>query len=165
MINLETLQDCKKCGPTCESLPPSGDWNTAKLVVIYEQATKQDHNYGELFQNRGCYAAKKELFKYFKESELYFTSLTKCYNGNIEICQRTWLDQETEDKFLLIMGAKVYGAIYEKASDFSKNVGKIDENCAVWYSPSLFETRGSSFYDEFNDFCKGIKNVLEKKSS
>lgn len=163
MINLDVLKDCKKCGPTCESLPPSGDWSTAKIVVIYEQATKQDHRYGELFQNRGCYAARKELLKYFREQDLYFTSLAKCHNGNSDICQRAWLDQETSGKFLLIMGAKVYGAIYEKASNFPKNVGKIDQDAAVWYSPMLFESRGAAFYDEFNDFCKGIKNVLEKK--
>ena len=60
------------------------------------------------------------------------------------------------------MGAKVYGAIYEKASHFQKNVGKIDQDAAIWYSPMLFESRDSAFYDEFNDFCKGIKNAIEK---
>jgi uracil-DNA glycosylase len=160
LINLEQLIDCRLCGATCQPLKPSGDLETCKIIVVSDAPNKQDLRFGELFENQGAYFCKKVLFKYFKKEDLYFTCIQKCINGNSEICSRKWLDFETKGKYIILMGKTAYSEFFD-SKDFSENVGSYSKEFGIWYSPSLFETRGKDFVEKFNKFCEGVANEID----
>lgn len=160
MINLDIV-NCKLCGDSCEPIIPSGDLSTAKIVVVYEQPSKADYDYGQLFESRGCYFAKKQLEQHFNPKDVYYTAVKKCLNGDLKVCSKQWLDKEVHFRYTIVMGKSAYlNMSNKKAKDFIPK--KVDKYEAHWYSPQLFEQRGQSFLDDFDIFCKEIKHAIEK---
>ncbi len=133
-------------------LPPQGNINST-IAFVYEKPTQQDYHFGGIFENRGCFFAKKVIEKYF---DPYYTSLHKCDDAKCE-CSLT-IKEEIAGKHVVVMGKTIYKDFgYKEAKP-----GEIYKNISFWYSPEFFITRGNKFLKQFDVFCKGVKNASEK---
>lgn len=133
-------------------LPPQGNINS-RIAFVYEKPTSQDYHFGGIFENRGCFFAKKVIEKYFRP---YYTSLLKCSDKKCDCINGA--KEELKNKHVVVMGKKIYKNFgYKEAKP-----GEIRENISFWYSPEFFVTRGDKFVKEFDNFCKGVKDVIDK---
>lgn len=133
-------------------LPSSGN-PESNIAFVYMKPNKQDFHFGGIFENRGCFFARKEIEKYF---DPYYTSFIKCED---KFCQcKNLFEEEVAGKYIVAMGKDMYKVMgYPKAKP-----KEIHKNIAFWYSPDLFLTKGKQFIEDFNNFCKEIKNAIEK---
>ena len=154
MINLKQLSECRKCGESCSPISPKiGN----RISFIYNSPSQEDFNYGELFQNRGCYFAFKMIKEYFPDAHL--TSVKKCLDGKESKCFSFWTKEEVKDTYKVFMGkevAKRFGVEY--------NYGEATSSYACFKSPNVFSTCGDKIINDFKKLLERVKNEIEKNS-